>query len=466
MGSASPLKGFTVRRKNHELVRPARPTPIETKPLSDIDDQDGVRFHISNIHFYRKRPTVVGGGNDDPAKVIKAALAETLVYYYPFAGRLREEAGRKLVVDCTGEGVLFAEADADVTLDDFGEELQPPFRGLDELLFNVPDNCGILYSPLLFIQVTRLRCGGFVLTYILNHTMADGAGMVQFMSAVAEIARGASAPSVTPVWMRHLLRARDPPRITCAHPEYDPIPDTSKPILLPLEHMVCRSFFFSQAEISALRSSLPPHLRSKCSNFEILSACLWRCRTAALQLEPDQQVRLLCIINARSKFKPFPRGYYGNVLATPAAVTTARKLVNNPLAYAAELVMKAKSEVTEEYMQSNADLVVLRGRPSVNLATAYMVSDLTRSGFDEVDFGWGKPIFAGPAISMNPVVGVIGFYIPKKNSKGVNGMVVPVCLPEFAMQRFIDQIEMILSKVESEGDEGDNDFSLNLRSAL
>ncbi|MED6179224.1 hypothetical protein PIB30_115148, partial [Stylosanthes scabra] len=53
----------------------------------------------------------------DPVKVIRDALSRTLVFYYPLAGRLREGHGRKLMVDCTAEGVLFIEADADVAID-------------------------------------------------------------------------------------------------------------------------------------------------------------------------------------------------------------------------------------------------------------------------------------------------------------------------------------------------------------
>jgi hypothetical protein len=85
--------------------------------------------------------------------VIRDAIARALVHYYPFAGRLRELEGRKLAVDCTGEGVLFIEADADVRLDHFGDALQPPFPCLDELIFDVPGSSEVLGSPLLLFQV-------------------------------------------------------------------------------------------------------------------------------------------------------------------------------------------------------------------------------------------------------------------------------------------------------------------------
>ena len=89
----------------------------------------------------------------DPVEVIRQALSQTLVFYYPFAGRLREGAQRKLMVDCTGEGVMFIEGDADVTLAEFGDSLQPPFPCFDELLYDVPGSQQITDTPLLLVQV-------------------------------------------------------------------------------------------------------------------------------------------------------------------------------------------------------------------------------------------------------------------------------------------------------------------------
>ncbi|CAK9165987.1 unnamed protein product [Ilex paraguariensis] len=436
---------FTVRRQKPELVAPAKATPHECKLLSDIDDQEGLRFQIPVIQFYGNIGT--GGRGRDPVKVIREALAKTLVFYYPFAGRLREGPARKLMVDCTGEGVMFIEADADVTLDQFGDALQPPFPCLEELLYDVPGSGGVLNCPLLLIQVTRLMCGGFIFALRLNHTMSDAAGLVQFMAALGEMARGAPAPSVQPLWRRELLNAREPPRVTCTHHEYDQVLDTEGTII-PLDDMAHNSFFFGPTQVSALRRFVPPHLQGqgKCSTFELLTACLWRCRTIALQPDPEEKVRILCIVNARAKFDPsLPNGYYGNAFAFPVAISTAEKLCNNPLGYALELVMKAKADVTEEYMRSVADLMVIRGRPHFTVVRTFLVSDVTRAGFGDVDFGWGKAAYGGPAKGgVGAIPGVASFYIPFTNSKGENGIVVPICLPAPAMEIFVKELERML----------------------
>ncbi|KAK4347388.1 hypothetical protein RND71_033727 [Anisodus tanguticus] len=99
-----------------ELIVPATP-PRERKYLSDIDDQGSLRFQI------------------------------------PILMIIELENNKKLVVDCTGEGILFVEADADVELDKLGESIKPPCPYLDQLLYNVPGSDGIIGCPLLLVQV-------------------------------------------------------------------------------------------------------------------------------------------------------------------------------------------------------------------------------------------------------------------------------------------------------------------------
>ncbi|XP_047950987.1 benzyl alcohol O-benzoyltransferase-like [Salvia hispanica] len=440
---------FKVSRKNPELIAPAKATPHEFKLLSDIDDQDGLRFQIPVIQFYRSQE---GKGIMDPVKAIRDAVAKALVSYYPFAGRLRERAARKLVVECTGEGVMFIEADADVTLKQFGEALHPPFPCLKELLYDVPGSTQLLNCPLLLIQVTRLKCGGFIFAIRLNHTMSDAFGLVQFMSAVGVLACGAEAPSIPPVWERHLLTARDPPTVTHMHREYDDvIPDAKKGAPTPPQDMAHRSFFFGPAELSALRSLLPPHTRRNSSTFELLAASLWRCRTIAISPDPKDEVRFMCIVNTRRRFsQPLPAGYYGNAFAFSVAIATAGDLSTRPLDFVVGLVKKAKDEVTEEYMRSLADVMVIRNRPHFSVARTYLVSDVRHAGFRKVDFGWGKPVYGGPAEGgVDEIPGVVNFYIPFMNNKGEDGVLVPMCLAANAMEVFVKELEGMLQGVDA-----------------
>ncbi|PON71188.1 Transferase [Trema orientale] len=141
---------FKVRRSHPELIVPAKASPKELKLLSDTDEQEGLRFHIPVIQFYKHEASMKGR---DPVTVISDAVAEMLIFHYPLAGRLRElggGAGRKVVVDCAGKGVLFveAEANADISLKDSGDALQPPFPCLEELLLDLPQSGGFLQSPL------------------------------------------------------------------------------------------------------------------------------------------------------------------------------------------------------------------------------------------------------------------------------------------------------------------------------
>ncbi|CAN6326644.1 unnamed protein product [Urochloa humidicola] len=154
----APVLTFAVRRRDAVLVGPARPTPRETKRVSDIDDREVFRRQVPNVCFYRGSSRA----DDDPAAVIRRALGEALVPYYPLAGRLREVAGRRLVVDCTAEGVLFVEADADVRLCRAAgshrarDGMRPPILCMDQLLHDVEGSSGVVGCPLLLIQVTRL----------------------------------------------------------------------------------------------------------------------------------------------------------------------------------------------------------------------------------------------------------------------------------------------------------------------
>ncbi|KAJ9707555.1 hypothetical protein PVL29_002543 [Vitis rotundifolia] len=349
------------------------------------------------------------------------------------------------MVDCTGEGVLFIEADADTTLENLGDAIQPMCPCFEELLYDVPGSSGILGSPLILIQVTRLTCGGFIFALRLNHTMSDAPGLIQFLNTIGEMAQGLSVPSLLPIWQRELLNARNPPRITSIHHEFEKVTNTKGTLMAMDENnLVHRSFFFGPEEIRALKNRLPASLGA-CSTFEVLMACVWRCRTIAFAVDPDEVVRITCVISMRGKrgFE-LPPGYYGNAFVTPASITKAGMLCKNPLEFAIRLVKKAKAEMSQEYIKSVADLMVIKGRPLFTQPGNYIVSDVTHAGFGEVDFGWGKPVYGGVARALP----IISFRMWFRNSKGEEGNVIPICLPPPVMERFEQELKRMTKEAE------------------
>ncbi|KAK1695359.1 hypothetical protein QYE76_012056 [Lolium multiflorum] len=419
------MLSFAVHRRDPELVGPASQTPRETKRMSGLDNMDVLRMQASLALFYR------GGEGDDPAAIIRRALGEALVHYYPLAGRLREIEGRKLVVDCTGEGVLFVQADADVQLADLeAAGLRPPFPCWDQLLFDVEGSSGTLNCPLLLIQVTRLLCGGFVLALRCNHVMCDAIGIAQFMNAVSELARGLPSISVKPVWCRELIEMRNP-----SNP--GTLPD------IPEVPMVERSFTVRASDVAAMKKCLPPLLRDTATTFEILAAFLWRARTTALDIPPGEHAPLVIAVNFRGDAGAgisLPAGYYGNAVATTTVPADAAVLRRGSLGDAVALVRLAKAAGTTEYFRSMANGTKVRGLRSFNPANLLAISDTRNIGFHRVDFGWGEPIFAGPVSTFFTMC----YFIRIKDRDGEDAFVMPLMLPRLAMDRFAAEVERSL----------------------
>ncbi|KAF7106897.1 hypothetical protein CFC21_107599 [Triticum aestivum] len=454
---------FTARRSIPELVAPARPTPRETKILSDVDDCYDLRVYSFVIKFFHCRPG--GHPTTTPAKAVKAALAESLVYYHPIAGRLREVPGNKLVVDCTGEGAVFVEASADAGLEEFGHPpLRPPYPCVEELLCDAGDTTVVVGKPLFFIQVTELIGGGFVLGFQVCHSIFDGFGMIQFIKSIGDLARGEVQPAVLPVWERHILMARTPPRITDIDPAYSPVLTGSEydvnrivnDVMLStaVESMVHKYLLFSPRDITHLRGYIVPSLLTKpATAFELLTAVMWRCQTIALGYEVDTKVRLIFTLNARGRWKhdlPIPREYYGNTLVYTIAEITVGDLCGKPLGHIVELIRKAKTDMLLERMRSMVDMMaLLRGRPTLPAQQVYWVTDNSHIGGDTVDFGWAE--WVGGEM---PVPKLSSFHTRCKDIHGEESITVSVLLPGLVMEKFASEIASWLNK-----DNGGNYFT-------
>ena len=289
------------------------------------------------------------------------------------------------------------------------------------------------------MQVTRFLCGGFAVAIRLNHIIADVAGLVQLLKATGEIAWGAPRPSLLPVWKRKLLRARHPPIVSYVHREYDNDEDPVK-----FQASIVRCFFLSGDDLGALKNLLPENKRA-CTSLDVLTAVIWRCRVAALGLDPELLVRVIFHISGRGRCaEVVPAGYYGNSFAHLTALSTASLLLESPLYYAVDLVINAKSQMCSEYLRSTADLIALEGSAMFTAsAGAMIVSDLRGLSMREVDFGWGDAVLAAPM----DAIAVAHFCFPYTSADGEEGVVVMLRLPAAAMQIFADELESMVKGV-------------------
>lgn len=112
-------------------------------------------------------------------------------------------------------------------------------------------------------------------------------------------------------------------------------------------------------------------------------------------------------------------------------LSAAGLLCKSPLKYAVQLVKRAKAMMSKEYIQSSADILVSKGRPRHTTAWNLVVGDASRVGFDQIDFGWGKPVYGGIACAF-PLLSIFGRC---KNMRDEVGVVVPIWLPLGAMRK-------------------------------
>uniref|UniRef100_A0A0E0M4Y8 Uncharacterized protein n=1 Tax=Oryza punctata TaxID=4537 RepID=A0A0E0M4Y8_ORYPU len=442
---------FKANRSDPELVPPALTTPQEMKALSDVDTQLALRFYATGVEFFRQRPIIDGQVQpENPAKVVKDALAKALTYFYPVAGRIRELPGGEFVVECTGEGVVFVEADADVRLDEFGNPIMPPYPCVDEFFCDPGDTSVIIGKPLVFMQVTRLKGGGFVIGTYSCHNIVDAFGHTQFLKAIADIARGDDHPTVLPVWGREFMVARNTPDVTLLQhfmpSKLSPVEDSIAQHVSSTDHMVGEYFFFGPREIASLQH----HAQLQCSStaFEVITAAMWKCRTVALGYAPDQRASLLMTMNARGKWKrdpPLPQGFYGNGFVYLIVETDASELCKHSLGHAVELVQKAKLDATEEFTKSMVDFIKLYGGPPYVPGWTFVVSDITRIGEDALDFGWAERIGGGVPMLGDVKSKQVSYQMRCINESGEDCVVASMFLPKSAMEIFAKEI-LVLSK--------------------
>ncbi|CAN1295759.1 Omega-hydroxypalmitate O-feruloyl transferase [Linum perenne] len=429
---------LTVKKWNHCLVSPAE-TKFEIGSvyfLSNIDDDLTI---LRTIYCFKSDSR----GNDAAGDVIKDALSKVLVHYYPLAGRVTVTPEGKFAVKCTGEGVVFVEAEANCALKDV-DFSRPDKVTRAKLVVNEVPGVENKFDIPLAVQVTKFECGGFTLGISFNHLLADGQSAVEFIISWAEIARGISPISNPPFLDRTILKARIPLQIPFHHPEFDSIEHKSADINPFLNQPnVSEYIHFTPQMIQTLKSraaaesleNRAPSTYEALSAFVALTAFVWRARTIALKMAHDQLTRVIVVVNARDKFEPpLPKGYFGNAIKFMPVTCMARELVNEPLSYAVGLIQDAIDRVDDGLLRSTIDYYELT-KADRSLGFTCISSAWGGLAFGSTNLGWGEPVATGP-VELPVDEGMLFL-------REYESMYVYIWLPVSAMNTFQELVQQI-----------------------
>ncbi|CAL5081498.1 unnamed protein product [Urochloa decumbens] len=425
-----------------ELVPPSEPTPRGALWLSNLDlaARNG---YTPTVYFFR-RPD--GGqqpplqGNFFSAGVLRAALADALVPFYPFAGRLGVGRDGRAEIDCNAEGALFVVARSEAALDEF-EDGFAPSKAMNDMFVPPYESAGPA-APLLLLQVTFFRCGGVALGTAMHHFVIDGRSAFNFIRTWAGIARGDTTTStvVAPSLDRTPLRARPHPAVLFDHThEYGGGGRLTTPTPTPTNkssQYASAILRVTGAQAAALRARAGGGGASSTSTFRALVAHVWRCACAARALPPDAESRLYTMVDMRARLiPPLPDAFFGNAVARTSASARVGDILSSPLGFAARRVRAATghgdayARSVVDYLEA-ADAVAGMPRGGLKGTDLRVISWLGMPSYD-ADFGWGEPALLAPALMY-----YTGFVYLLNCPGKEGGVAVAVALEPERMERF------------------------------
>lgn len=403
--------------------------------MSAIDRVPGLRHTVRSLHVFRRNDAAAAAAAHydaaaagRPAEVIRAALSRALVDYRPFAGRFVGSlyAG-EASVECTDDGAWFVDAVTDCSLDDVNG-LDYPLMVSEEELLPAPEEGVDPTSIPIMMQVTEFACGGFVVGLVAVHTIADGLGAAQFINAISEFARGVVKPTIAPIWARELIP--NPPKMP-------PGPPPSFECF-GFKHFVMDVAVDNIAHVKSEYFQTNGHY---CSTFDVAIAKVWQARTRAIKYEPNFKVHVCFFANTRhllTHVLPKVGGFYGNCFYPVSVTATAEVVASARLLDVIRMIRDGKARLPSEFFRWSTGNVKVDPYQLTFKHNVLFVSDWTRLGFFEVDYGWGVPNHILPFTYADYMaVAVLG--APPSMKKGTR--IMTQCVEEEHLVDFKDEMK-------------------------
>ncbi|RZC58941.1 hypothetical protein C5167_006242 [Papaver somniferum] len=343
------------------------------------------------------------------------SLSETLVHFYPMAGRMKDN----IVIDCNDEGIGFSVVKIKGKMCDF---MMQPNESLNLLLPSEVVSMKFVKEAQVIVQVNMFNCGGTAICLCTSHKIADLCTMSTFIrnwAGTTNTTRDGGAIAA-PTTNQNLLPSFDsaslfPPREQLVSPSGVP------PIAVPYpqedvrgDKIVSKRFVFDAVKITSLREKLEVLMHgnyksSRPTRVEVVAALIWKAAVISSPAGSLSTVNLT--VNYRKRIDPplldVSFGNFTGMVTVALSATTATKSTTNHTSiqlteFVAQLrgeinmVKGDKSCIEKIFLRCVGDYVepIAKNITGVeNEGLALLMTSWCRFGLYDADFGWGKPIW-------------------------------------------------------------------------
>ncbi|XVE84695.1 hypothetical protein DITRI_Ditri17bG0033900 [Diplodiscus trichospermus] len=212
-------------------------------------------------------------------KQMKETMFFWLNDYYITSGRIKRTESGRPYIKCNDCGVRFVEGVCDKTVDEWLENGEDSIHNL--LVYHRAIGPELSFSPLVFLQVTRFKCGGISLGMSWAHILGDAFSASDFINSwgqyMASLKR--NGPFTLPRSTTRIDKPNDPTKLAeepLSAKQVNPVGDLW--VTANNCKMETFSFYLSKLHLSSLQAKISGEDGSKTiSSFNSVCAVIWQC---------------------------------------------------------------------------------------------------------------------------------------------------------------------------------------------
>lgn len=386
-----------IEKQSTKIIKPSVATPSTFRHynISFIDELAPI-INVNLVLFF---PAINTNHNPKFVDMLENSLEKTLTRFYPLAGRYVEETH---TVDCNDQGAEFIHAKVNVKLLDILGSTEINYKLVDELIPLESVAADLVTDPILAIQVTMFECGGVALGVSVSHRIVDAATLSTFLNEWAAMNRERN----------HDVKISDQPCFNSSslfpgrglHPIGIRFPRSVK-VDDTFSKYVTKKFSFSERAISNLKAKAMLDGNDsihQCSKVQLVSAIIWKALISVDRItnnSPRESILVQTINFRKRTASAIPKPYIGNIwgyFTTKSGFSETTEELTGILSDSIKKTINKFSKVSHDSEEGQMTILnsFLELPKFPNPANICALSSWCKFPFYEVDFGFGKPIWA------------------------------------------------------------------------